>query len=316
MTAATDVVIHGRTELAIDPEQVTWNVQQLAALEHLGVAGAARADLAVFYHQCVKTGLDPFAKQIYMIERQGKQTIQTGIDGFRLVGRRAADRARHSVALSDTLWCGEDGKWVDVWLSDKLPAAAKVTVYRNGDPFPAVAVFKEYAGRKRDGSINSMWSSKGSLMIAKCAEALAWRKAFPQDLSGIFISEELAQDMAGEEPQDNPGPSSRSSVSRLRAAVPESTPAEPAADSAITKEQLSKLAALLKDEGFTDAAEGLEYIAEHAGREVKASRDLTYAEAAAVIAALEARSDPDAVVDAVVVPDEPATDEPPAEDGS
>ena len=50
--------------------------------------GANNADLAVFFHHCARTGLDPFARQIYLIGRGGKQTIQTGVDGFRLVARR------------------------------------------------------------------------------------------------------------------------------------------------------------------------------------------------------------------------------------
>src|SRR5690606_39764911 len=63
------------------------------------------------------------------------------------------------------------------------PAAAKVVVVRDGNRYPAVALFSEYAATKRDGTLTGMWLSKPALMLAKCAEALALRKAFPLDLS-------------------------------------------------------------------------------------------------------------------------------------
>ncbi|MDT9694016.1 recombinase RecT, partial [Streptomyces sp. P9(2023)] len=56
-----------------------------------------------------------------------------------------------------------------------------------------MALFAEYAGRKRDGSLSSMWETKGALMLGKCAEALALRKAFPIDLSGLYTAEEMHQ---------------------------------------------------------------------------------------------------------------------------
>jgi hypothetical protein len=80
-----------------------------------------------------------------------------------------------------------------VWLKKEHPAAAKVTVLRGEGRFPAVALWDEYVALKRDGSVTQMWANKGALMLAKCAEALALRKAFPQDLSGIYTSDEMAQ---------------------------------------------------------------------------------------------------------------------------
>lgn len=184
---------HTGSTLAISDEQTFWTNDQRAALVQLGVDRAGDADLAVFFHQCQRTGLDPFARQIYMIERQGKQTIQTGIDGFRLIARRATDASRGTLGYEDTLWCDENGVWTDVWLKSTPPAAAKATVIRNGERFPAVALFSEYAGRKRDGGLMQMWATKGALMLAKCAEALALRKAFPQDLSGLYTADEMQQ---------------------------------------------------------------------------------------------------------------------------
>ena len=206
---STEIATRGGTSaLSIHDGQTSWTPQQLSTLEQLGVAGAGEGDLAVFFHQSVRTGLDPFAKQLYMIGRKDranvdgqwvdvtKWTIQTGIDGYRLVARRAADRAGQQLTYDDTLWCGPDGEWRDVWLQPQPPLAAKVVVYRGAERFSAVAHWPEYVQTKRtaDGDVpNSMWSRMGRNQLAKCAEALALRKAFPQDLSGIYTDDEMGQ---------------------------------------------------------------------------------------------------------------------------
>lgn len=224
---------HQGTALTIQDGQTEFSSGQIATLRQLGVENATREDLAVFFHQSVRTGLDPFARQIYMIGRwtkQGtKQTIQTGIDGYRLIARRAADRSRETFGYEDTLWCGDDGVWRDVWLSKTAPAAAKVTVIRNGERFSAVALFSEYAGTTKDGSYTNMWATKSSVMIAKCAEALALRKAFPQDLSGIYTAEEMAQadsETVAAQPRTQAAP--RSATSRVAQAMAAETAHEPA----------------------------------------------------------------------------------------
>ncbi|MBY6385500.1 phage recombination protein Bet [Rhodococcus erythropolis] len=194
-----EIAVHTGSALAVSPEQDFWTPKQESALAQIGVEKASKADLAVFFHQCQRTGLDPFARQIYMIERKGKQTIQTGIDGFRLIARRATDAARGTFGYEDTLWCGEDGKWTDVWLQREQPRAAKVTVIRDGARYPAIALWNEYVGTKFNGDVTQMWATKGALMLAKCAEALALRKAFPQDLSGLYTSDEMQQEDNGQQ---------------------------------------------------------------------------------------------------------------------
>lgn len=223
---SNEVATTAGSSLAISNEQDFWTDKQRAALVQLGVTDATNGDLAVFFHQCQRTGLDPFARQIYMIGRkergQIKQTIQTGIDGFRLIARRSGQLDGYE----DTLWCGADGQWVDVWLKSEQPAAAKVTVIRNGGRFPAVALFSEYAGTKFDGGLTKMWETKGALMLAKCAEALALRKAFPQDLSGLYTSDEMQPANVIDE-DGNPAPPQQRRPAQRQQSIAEALGAEP-----------------------------------------------------------------------------------------
>ena len=125
-----------QTAIALRDDQFTFDDLQVAALAHMGVANASKADLAIFFHESKRTGLDPFARQIHMIGRNTKNprtdkwetkfTIQTGIDGYRLIADRA-DRADGGYReYVDTQWCGPDGVWADVWTSDEPPVAARV----------------------------------------------------------------------------------------------------------------------------------------------------------------------------------------------
>lgn len=174
------------TSLAITNEQTYWSAQQLSALKSLGLAQADAGDLAFFFHQAQRTGLDPFARQIYMINRGGRWGIQTSIDGFRIIAQRSGQYAGQTAPY----WCGEDGEWEDVWLVSTPPLAAKIGVYRTNfaEPTWAVARWESYAVLN-----NPIWKKMPDVMLAKCAESLALRKAFPNDLSGIYTDEEMSQ---------------------------------------------------------------------------------------------------------------------------
>lgn len=220
--AATDAAT--KTLATLEPEQVKFTEHQVAILRQIGLEDATQGDLDLFFHVCRTTGLDPFRKQIYMIGRNTKvvewvederaqngrrkvekwvtkYTIQTGIDGFRRNGREAAKAYGDTLKFDGPFWCGEDGAWREVWPAATPPVAAKYTVIRNGEVFSAVVHYDEFVqtnpvyegsgqSRKKVGDDpNSMWAKMPRNQTAKCAEAMAWRRAYPDDFSGLILED-------------------------------------------------------------------------------------------------------------------------------
>lgn len=175
-----------------------FTAEELRLIKVKMMANASDDDVKLFAAACARTGLDPFAKQI--IPRKAKQQDDEGnwkeswvaittIDGLRKI---AVDTGDYE-GQEGPFWCGQDGEWKDLWTSplDKL-FASYVVVHRKGfrTGLKGVARFNAYAQRTRNGGLNKTWANMGDLMIAKCAEALALRKAFPNELAGLYTDDE------------------------------------------------------------------------------------------------------------------------------
>lgn len=177
---------------------MAWTPAQVELVKRTVAKGASDDELKLFMHVSGRTGLDPFAKQIYFIKRWDADAggmvfqPQTAIDGLRLI----AERTGEYDGREGPFWCGDDGVWKDAWLdAEVLPVAAKVVIHRAGrKPTESVALMREYVQKKKDGKPMKMWGVGTGMpvhMIGKVAEALGLRAAFPQELGDVYSFDEL-----------------------------------------------------------------------------------------------------------------------------
>ncbi len=176
-----------------------YSPDKIQLLKNTVCKGSSDNEFQLFLHICKRTGLDPFAKQIYAIKRKERQqdgsyrenmTIQTGIDGYRLVAERTGKYApgREPVFNYDV-----NGK-----LISSTAYIKKQTQDGTWHEVAATAFYSEYVQTYKDKHTNAdiptkFWLKMAHTMTAKCAEALALRKAFPDLFSGVYTNEEMMQ---------------------------------------------------------------------------------------------------------------------------
>jgi len=161
--------------------------------------GATNDELQLFIHACKRTGLDPFMKQIHAVKRRTKNgevmTIQVSIDGFRLLAERSG---KYSPGKEPTFKYDQNDK-----LLSATAYVKKQTADGTWHEVAASALYDEYVQKytyNGKETIGSFWKDKPHIMLAKVAEALALRKAFPADLSGLYTKDEMMQADNGKPP--------------------------------------------------------------------------------------------------------------------
>ena len=224
----------------------TWTREQIDLIKSTVAKGATDNELQLFLYVAKRSGLDPMAKQIHAVKRwnraENRETmaIQTGIDGYRLI----AARTEQHMGTDDATFDSE---------TEDHPNKASVTVYRRvqGEKvaFVASARWSEYVQTVKDGSPNSFWQRMPFGMLGKCAEALALRKAFPAELSGVYTHEEMGQ--ADNDPRPHPVAPPR--LQELPQPVTPPKPEQPQAKPSplITAPQRARLFAICKEAGIS-----------------------------------------------------------------
>ena len=166
--------------------------EQVQLLRDGYAPGASQIEFRMLLEVARLRRLNPFLKQIHFVKRRSKDTrtdqwvenwtSQVSIDGLRAIAQRTG------------LYDGQDEPTFE--RDEKgLILSARVAVYRKDWSRAAVGVARwcEYVQTTRDGKPTKFWDTMPHVMIAKCAEAIALRKAFPEDLAGIYTDEEMEQ---------------------------------------------------------------------------------------------------------------------------
>lgn len=173
------------------PAYIEFDDKKMQLLRDTICKSANEDEFQLFAHACKRTGLDPFMRQVYMVPRWDNQlkrnamTIQTGIDGYRLIADRTG---KYCPGKESTFIYKQDGS-----LLYATSFVKKLTNDGTWHEISSSAYWDEYCQKTKDGNPSAMWAKMPHVMLAKVAEALALRKAFPADLSGIYTSDEMQQ---------------------------------------------------------------------------------------------------------------------------
>jgi len=179
-----------------DDKPLLFSQEHKALIRDTLCSWATEDEFATFIHVCQRHKLDPMLKEIYPVKKWDRKlsrevlSIQTGIDGFRVIAERTGNYApgkeptyeeKDGTLISATAYLKkrtEDGTWHEI--------AAK-------------AYYSEYVQLSREGKPTAFWLKMPHNQLGKCAEALALRKAFPNVFAGLYTFEEMAQATTPEE---------------------------------------------------------------------------------------------------------------------
>ncbi len=201
---------------AITPQDAFGKLtrDQINLIKRTVAKGASDDELKLFVQICKGSNLNPFLRQAHLVpywdSKEGieRRVIIIGIDGYRAIAEESGQYA----GSDDAIYDGEteavyqaveyvNGKKTEREAHKIVPSKASVTVYKAVGgircPFTASARWDEYYPGGKKGS---QWHKMPYLMLGKCAEALALRKAFPKLLSGMYVAEEMDQAQAEASP--------------------------------------------------------------------------------------------------------------------
>ena len=211
------------TALAVAMPANIWSGSQLALIKRTVANDCNSQEFDLFVTVAQNARLDPFRKQIQALvfnknkPEKRRMAIVTTIDGLRVIAARSKryrpdeDEPEYVVdpALkSETNPLGLEKALVRIWIADAAREGGwkRVTGVAYWDEFaPITEEWGEdpYTGRRRptgrmvlDASGN--WARMPRVMLAKCAEAQALRKAFPEDMSSLYEGAELDRTRVGD----------------------------------------------------------------------------------------------------------------------
>lgn len=155
-------------------------------------------EVVMFMNLCKYSGLNPWAREAYIIKYGSEPaTMVVGQQGYQ---RRAESNPSYDGIEAGIVTLNSEGAITYRTGTLKLPNEEIVggwaEVYRKDRSHSTrmEVSFDEYAGRKKDGSLNAQWGKKPATMIRKVAKVQALREAFPSAFGGMYAAEEVGME--------------------------------------------------------------------------------------------------------------------------
>lgn len=251
MSTTDSSIIPSRTvSSSLAPE---WTPERESILRRtIAPSSASKEEVEFFVAWCRRTGLDPFIKQAFFVERRAKvngqwvtrhepMASEAGMAGIVDAQADFAGMRGAPVYAGDEFAVDEvSGAVVHRWnLTDRAKAGNRVIgawahCLRRERVTPVVFLpFDSRAQKTQEGGLTQFWSRDPGGMIAKCARAQARRVAYPNALSGVYLREEARDDDEGLLPVQPPAPPAAavgSKTSALRQRLGLVKPPEPTAN--------------------------------------------------------------------------------------
>ena len=164
-------------------------------------------EVLLFAALCKSQRLNPLINEAHLV-KYGNQPA-TMIVGKDVFTKRAAHnprfrgyRAGVTVINRDGQIERREGSMVGKSTERLIGGWCSVNVEGYDSPMFDEVSFGEYAGTKRDGTLNKTWAAKPGTMIRKVAVVHALREAFPDELSQLYDAAEMGVDEPQERRQD------------------------------------------------------------------------------------------------------------------
>ena len=168
-----------------------YSTKEVQIIKETYFKGATNEELVFFLHVCKKTGLDPLMKQVYPVKRWDSKlkkevmTIQTSIDGYRLIAERTG---KYIPGREPTFTYDNSGK-----LRSATAYIKKLAADGSWHEVAATAFYDEYVQLTKEGNPTQFWQKMAHNQLAKCAESLVLRRSFPCETSSVYTKEEMSQ---------------------------------------------------------------------------------------------------------------------------
>lgn len=151
-------------------------------------------EFKMFTELCKVRKLNPFLKEAYII-KYGSEPAQLVV-GKDAILKRAIKHPKFNGRQQGVIVLTDKGELLERNGTFKLESeklvGAWAKVFRKDWEFPTYVTvsFNEVAQKKKDGTFNSNWASKGATMVEKVALVRALRETFVEELGGMIDEDE------------------------------------------------------------------------------------------------------------------------------